>query len=247
MAPSSSRPRRRGSRRRRRSQPSTAVVVMYDSVLTPRPRQLPGKRRWPFPRTAGIWPKRSPLVFLGNLPYTEIKAKPERPELRKDDHAKELQELSISPDGRFGLSFGQTTKSCGCGTWRPGCTSASIRPRSLSFLSPGCRTTEGLLPLPCGAGTEGRVRTHDLAGRCRSAHQAENIENDGRTRLGAILLPDGKRLVWGADHLLVADISNWKTSTLPPPRAPSSRNGLSAMGGCHSGRARELQCLGCRA
>ena len=211
------------------------VVVMYDSVLTPRPLQLPGKRKWPFARTAGIWPKGSPLVFLGTLPCTEIKSIPDRPELRKDDHTKELRELSISPDGRFGLSFSsdevirlwdlesgahigkhKAAKPISFITWM-----GDSRGFVTASMFPEWKSGKGEYEL-----TIWRADATALAKQktLKTTEKADPVERRPATntseRESAMLFPDGKRLVWGADQLLVADSDNWKASTLHQPESP---------------------------
>ena len=198
-----------------------SVVVMYDSVLTPRPLQLPGKRKWPFARTAGIWPQQSPLVFLGTLPYTETQSKPDRPELRKDDHAKELRELSISPDGRFGLSFGRDEMMR---LWdlRTGAHIGKHKAaKPITFITwmgdnRGFVTASMFMEWKSGKGeyqlTIWRADATALAKR----KALKTTEKPDPARL----LPDGKRLIWGEDQLLVADSDTWKAATLLQPDSP---------------------------
>ena len=174
-------------------------------------------------------------MFLGNLPYTEIKSKPDRPEPRKDDHTKEVRELSISPDGRFGLSFGddevmrlwdletgahigkhKAAKPISFITWM-----GDNRGFVTASMFPEWKSGKGEYEL-----TIWRADAAALAKQktLKTTEKADPVQRRPATntseRESAILFPDGKRLVWGADQLLVADSDNWKASTLHQPESP---------------------------
>ena len=65
------------------------VVLLFDYELAP-----------------GKWPVNSPLKYIGHVPYEDLAPKPEKLTKRKDDHTRGVWDVTVSPDGKHGVSFG---------------------------------------------------------------------------------------------------------------------------------------------
>jgi WD40 repeat protein len=176
-----------------------SVVVMYDSILD-----------------STRWPRRSPLMFLGNLPYLETQPKATRPALRKDDHTKPVCNLSISPDGRFGLSFGYDDVmrlwdlENGTHIAKHGLTEhflATWMPDNQRFV-----TELPFRESPSGSTWGFTIWKADAASLTRQ----KDLKTMEPVRL-AQLSPDGKRLLWANEQPMVGDIAQWKPSPLGKP------------------------------
>jgi WD40 repeat protein len=68
---------------------ANALVLLYDTALSP-----------------ARWPKGSPLVYLGTVPYEPVKPKAQPPKPGKDDHQGEVYSAQISPDGSVAITRG---------------------------------------------------------------------------------------------------------------------------------------------